>query len=135
MSLVILAVAALAAPTATAQAAAAPAAKPVPMVVLVEAPSKAGADVEAWAKELRTALAARKDEFRLAKPGEKAELVVRIDSVATGEGDSHSMNAALVLGKSTRPFNLSYAGEVHPQAEALARNLRKLIDQMKKAES
>ena len=43
------------------------------------------------------------------------------------------MNGALVLGKSARPFNLSYPGEMAPQAEKLARNLRKLADQMKAA--
>ena len=131
MKLVILAVATLTASTAAAPTATEPAAKPVPLVVQVDAPSGSGADVEAWAKELRTALAARKDEFRLAKAGEKAELVVRIDSVTKGESDTHVMNAALVLGKTIKPFNLSYAGAVRPQAEALARNLRKLADQVK----
>jgi hypothetical protein len=105
--------------------------KPVPMVARVEAAKGGGAEVETWARELRAALAERKDEFRLAKPDEKAELVVRIDSVARGEGDTHSMSGALVLGKTTKSFNLSYPGESAPQAQALARNLRKLADGMK----
>jgi hypothetical protein len=34
------------------------------------------------------------------------------------------MQGALVLGESAREFKLAYRGEVRPQAEALARNLR-----------
>jgi len=109
------------------------AAKPVPMSVEVRTAAKAEAPVQAWAKELRAALDQRKDEFRRAKPGESAELVVRIDSVAPGSGGVQVLNGALVMGKSSRPFNLSYPGEVAPQAEKLARNLRKLADQMKAA--
>jgi hypothetical protein len=86
--------------------------------------------VQAWAKELRAALDQRKDEFRPAKPGEAAELVVRIDSVAAGAGGAQVMNGALVMGKNARPFNLSYPGEPAPQAEKLARNLRKYAEQM-----
>ena len=130
MRFVTLAVSIFAASTASA----APAAKPVPLVVRVDAATPGGPEVEAWAKELRAAIATHKDELRLAKAGEKAELTVRIDSVAKGEGDTHSMNGAFVLGKTTRPFNLSYPGEAGPQAEALARNLRKYADQMKAAD-
>ena len=108
-------------------------AKAVPMAVEVRTAANAPAPVQAWAKELRAALDQRKDEFRRAKPGESAELVVRIDSVAPGSGGAQAMNGALVMGKSARPFNLSYPGEVAPQAEKLARNLRKLADQMKAA--
>jgi hypothetical protein len=108
-------------------------AKAVSMAVEVRTAANAPAPVKAWAKELRTALDQRKDEFRRAKPGEAAELVVRIDSVAPGSGGVQVLNGALVMGKSSRPFNLSYPGEVAPQAEKLARNLRKLADQMKVA--
>jgi hypothetical protein len=108
-------------------------AQAVPMAVEVRTAEKAAAPVQAWARELRAALDARKDEFRRAKPGERAELVVRIDTVAPGEGGVQVMNGALVMGKSTRPFNLSYPGEVAPQAEKLARNLRKYAEQMKAA--
>jgi hypothetical protein len=87
--------------------------------------------VQAWVKELRTALEARKDEFRLAKVDETAELVVRIDSLGKGQDDLRVMNGSLLMGKVSRPFNLSYPGEVAPHAEKLARNLRKYADQMK----
>jgi hypothetical protein len=126
-----LAVVVLAAQTASGEPPATSPPKPRVMVVEVDTAAGGGTEVEAWAKELRTALAARKDEFHLAKRGEKAEFTVRINSVAKGEGDTHSMNGALVLGKTTKPFNLTYPGEVGPQAQALARNLRKLADQMK----
>jgi hypothetical protein len=113
----------------------APAAKIVPMTVQVEAAAGASADAgaQAWVKELRSALEARKGEFRLPKKTETAELVVRIDSLAKGQNDSHVMNGALLMGKATHSFNLSYPGDVAPQAEKLARNLRKLADQMKAA--
>ena len=109
------------------------AAKPVPMSVEVRTDAKAEAPVQAWANELRAALDQRKDEFRRAKPGESAELVVRVDSVVPGPDGAQVMKGALALGKNSRPFNLSYAGEAAPQAEKLARNLRKLADQMKTA--
>lgn len=109
------------------------AAKVVPMTVEVRTDAKAGPPVQAWAKELRAALEQRKDEFRAAKPGESPELVVRIDSVVPGTGGAQVMNGALAMGKGSRPFNLSYTGEVAPQAEKLARNLRKLADQIKAA--
>jgi hypothetical protein len=63
-----------------AQAAVAPP-KVVPMTVEVRTAPKAGAEVESWAKELRAALGARKEDFRLAKAGEKVEFVVLLDSV------------------------------------------------------
>jgi hypothetical protein len=107
--------------------------KAAPMTVRVETAATADAAAQAWASDLRTALAARKDEFRPVKPGEAAELVVRIDSVAKGQAGASVMNGALVLGKTTKPFNLSYSGEAMPQAERLARNLRRLADQMKAA--
>jgi hypothetical protein len=126
--LVMLALAALVAP----QAPAAPA-KAVPMTFEVRTPAKAEAPAQNWAKELRAALGQRKDEFRPAKAGETAELVVRIDSVVPGASGSHVLNGALVMDKKAHPFNLSYPGEAGPQAEKLARNLRKYADQMKTA--
>ena len=95
------------------------------------AAARADAGVQAWVKELRAALETRKDEFRLTKKDETAELVVRIDSVGKSQNDLQVMNGAFLMGKSSRPFNLSYPGEVAPQAEKLARNLRKYADQMK----
>ena len=125
-----------AAQAAAAQAPAATPAKVTPMTVEVQAAAgAAGADagVQAWVKELRTALEARKDEFRLAKKGETAELVVRIDSLGKGQNDLQVMNGTLLIGKGSHPFNLTYPGEVAPQAEKLARNLRKYADQLKTA--
>ena len=116
-----------------AQTPAAAPAKIAPMSVQVEAAAKADAGVQAWVKELRAVLEARKDEFRPAKKGETAELVVRIDSVGKGQNDLQVMAGTLLMGKRSHPFNLSYPGETAPQAEALARNLRKYADQMKAA--
>ena len=116
-----------------AQTPAAALAKIAPMSVQVEAAAKADAGVQAWVKELRAALEARKDEFRLAKKGETPDLVVRIDSVGKGQNDLQVMVVTLLMAKSSHPFNLSYPGETGPQAEILARNLRKYADQMKAA--
>jgi hypothetical protein len=129
MPLTTFVLAALLAPQAPAGPAPAAPAKVVPMTVLVEADAKA-AGTEEWAKELRTALAARKGEFRLARPGEKAELVVRIESLGKAQDGTPVMNGALVLGEARRAFAYGYR-DVKVQAEALARNLRKIADQMK----
>jgi hypothetical protein len=120
----------LAPPPPAGQAPAAPA-KVVPMTVRVEAEAKV-AGTEEWAKELGTALAARKDEFRLVRPGEKAELVVRIESLGKAQDGTPVMNGALVMGEAKRGFAYGYR-DVKVQAEALARNLRKIADQMKTA--
>lgn len=137
MTFVTLALAALfagQAPASQAPRAPAPAApaKAVPMAVQVQAAASGDATVRTWAKELRAALEARKDEFRFAKPGEAPELVIRIDSVGRGQGNAEVMNGAFVLGKTTRPFNYSFK-DVRAEAEKLARNLRKIAEQMKAA--
>jgi hypothetical protein len=106
------------------------AAKAAPMTVQVETSAKDAPGVAEWARELRTALEARKDEFRLAKPGEKAELVVRLDSVGGDPSGASVLNGALVLGEVKRPFRYGFTN-VRAEAEKLARNLRKLADQMK----
>ena len=121
-----------AAQAAAAQSPAAAPAKAAPMTVQVEAAAGGDASVQAWVKELRAALEARKDEFRLAKKGETAEFVVRIDSLGKAQDGTPVLNAALVLGKTTRPFAYGFT-DVKVQAEALARNLRKYADQMKAA--
>lgn len=120
-----------AAQAAAAQPAVAAPAKPAPMSVQVQAAAGADAGAQAWVKELSTALAARKDEFRLAKDGETAEFVVRIDSLAKGQNDLHVVNGAFLIGKGSHPFNLTYPGDVAAQAEKLARNLRKYADRLK----
>jgi len=116
---------------ATGSAPAAPAKKTVPMTCAVQADAKGGAAAKAWADELRTAVESRKDEFRAPKAGEKPELVVRVDSVATVANGSSMMSGALVVGGSPHPFSLTYKGPSAAQTEALARNLRKYAEQMK----
>jgi hypothetical protein len=112
-------------------AAKAEAAKPVPMSVKVETAARGGASVEDWAKELRSALAARKDEFRLATEKEKPEFVVRLDSVgSSANGGTPLLTGALLLGTANRPFTYTFTN-VHAEAEKLARNLRHVADQMK----
>jgi hypothetical protein len=106
------------------------AAKAAPMSVQVQASAKESPGVAEWTSELRTALAARKDEFRLAKPGERAEFVVRIDSVDGPQDGTSFLNGALVLGEAKRSFRYSFTN-VRAEAEKLARNLRKVADQMK----
>ena len=103
------------------------------MCVAVEAAPTAGAAGQQWAQELRTALEPRKDEFRAPRKGEKPELVVRIDSVAPAPKGGNVMTGALVEGPRMRPFNVSYPGEIRPQAEALSRSLRRFAEQMKSA--
>lgn len=121
-----------AAQAAAAQSPAAAPAKVAPMTVQVEAAAGGDAGVQVWVKELRAALETRKDEFRLAKKGETAEFVVRIDSLGKAQDGTPVLNAALVLGKTTRPFAYGFT-DVKVQAQALARNLRKFADQMKAA--
>lgn len=111
----------------------APAAKTTPLIVEVLAAPSSGAGAHAWEKELRAALALRKEEFRLAKPGEKAELSLLVDSLAKGQGDTSVLTGVLTSGKARRPFNLTYTGEIFPQAEKLARGLRKIAEQMRTA--
>lgn len=107
---------------------------PVPSIsVHVQVPEEAGPEAAAWAEELRTAVTDGHGELRLAPTPEEGVVVVRIDSVETGvktdpepegEGETSLMQGALVLGESAREFKLAYKGDVRPQAEALARNLR-----------
>lgn len=112
--------------------AAAPA-KAVPMTVDVRADAKADAAVQAWAKELRAALGARRDEFRLAAAGETPEFVVQLDSVGKRADGTPVLNGSFVLGKAApRPFDYGFT-DVRAEAEKLARNLRKYADQMKAA--
>jgi hypothetical protein len=128
MTLAMLALAALF----PAQAPAAPA-KAIPMTVDVRTETKADAAVQNWAKELRTALGARKQEFRLVAPGETPEFVVRLDSIGKRQDGTPVLKGAFVLGKAApRPFDYGFT-DVRTEAEKLARNLRKYADQMKSA--
>ena len=116
---------------ATGPAPAAAAKKLVPMTFQVVADARGGAAAKAWADELRTAVEARKDEFRSSRPGEKPDVLVRVDSVAPVANGANVMNGALVVGGTPHPFNLSYRGPSSPQTDKLARNLRSLAEQMK----
>ena len=128
MTLVTLALAALL----PAQSATAPA-KATPLSVEVRTAPKAGADVEGWAKELRTALAARKQEFRPSRPGEKAEFVVQLDSIGKRADGTPVLNGSFAVGSGKpRPFSYGFT-DVKAEAEKLARNLRGYADQMKAA--
>ena len=104
--------------------------KPTPMSVRVDVSAKGGPAVEDWAKELRTALDARKEEFHLATAKEKAEFVVQLDSVGTAATGTPVLGGQLLLGEAKRPFTYSFTN-VRTDAEKLARNLRTVADQMK----
>ena len=132
MLLTTLVLAVLLAPQAPAGPAPDAPAKAVPLTVRVETPAKADEATQAWARELLAALEARKDEFRPARPGEQAELAVRIESLGKATDGTPVMNGTLVLGTTERAFSYGYR-DVKVQAEALARNLRKIADQMKAA--
>ena len=128
MTLATLALAALS----SGQAAAAPP-RVVPMTVDVRTAPSAGAEVAGWAKELRTALGARKEEFRLARAGEKAEFVVLLESIGKRPDGTPVLNGSFALGGGKpRPFNYGFS-DVRTEAEKLARNLRGYADQMKAA--
>jgi hypothetical protein len=101
------------------------------LIVRVVATPGSGGD--AWAKELRAAVGERTDELELAADDGAADFVVRINKVQRdakfspeppGEGETLVMRGGFVRGDKTREFTLGYRGEVRPQAEALARNLR-----------
>ena len=116
-----------------AEPAQAPAAKTAPMSVAVDVAAGSSAGAHAWEKELRAALEARKDEFRVVKPGGKAELVVRVVALAKGQGESSVMNGMLLVGSQGTAFNLTYSGEIRVQAENFARKLRAWAEKLKTA--
>lgn len=118
--------------TAAPPAAAAPHAAPVPVFVLL--PDSPSPEVEAWARELGAAIAAGHGGLVMSESAEDARVVVRIDAVETnarvnpeppGEGEVLVMRGAILDGESSRAFSLAYRGSARPQAEALARNLRR----------
>jgi hypothetical protein len=121
-----------AAPQSTA-APAAPRAAGAVMSVAVEVAAAAGAAGQQWGLELRTALEPRRDEFRPARKGEKPELVVKVESVARAPKGGDVMSGALVVGTRVNPFSLTYSGEIRPQAEKLAGNLRRFAEQTRTA--
>jgi len=120
---------------------AAPTPPPVPpLAVHVAVPDEPTDAVTEWAHALETAIGARTGDLRLAADPASAGLVVRILAVgpapegaeAPGEGDAAVMKGALVAGEATREFSLTYRGADAPQAEALARNLHRFGDEMRK---
>lgn len=99
------------------------------MSVDVQAAGSAPEPVRTWVQELKTALTARHDEFRLVRAPQKAELVVKIDSVTPASNGRSVMSGAILVAARARPFNLTYSGPSAPQAEKLARHLRALAEQ------
>lgn len=102
-----------------------------PILVHVVAEKAGDSAAREWVKELRAAIEGRKDELRLTDTKDKAELVVRVDDVQEGEGERHVMRGVLLRGERTQPFSLIYPGSPRPQAEALARNLRRYAEQLR----
>jgi hypothetical protein len=112
----------------------APAPTPVPVAVYVQVPDEPEPAVEAWAQDFTAAILAGQGQLVLAPSPEEATATVRIDGVESGieaspepegEGEITRMKGVLVVGESAREFSLVYRGEARPQAEALARNLRR----------
>jgi len=112
----------------------APVAAPEPVVVHIQMPEDPDPAVLAWAQALSTAITSGQGGLNLAATPEEATAVVRIDTVEKGtevdpepegEGEVSVMRGALVVGERARAFNLVYRGDARPQAEALARNLRR----------
>jgi hypothetical protein len=111
-----------------------PAADATPVAVHIQVPDPAEPAVAAWAQELTAAIASGQGNLVLASTPEEAAATVRIDAVEVGaevspepdgEGEISVMRGALAVGESAREFNLVYRGDARPQAEALARNLRR----------
>jgi hypothetical protein len=101
-----------------------------PITARVDVAPKAGAAVEEWAQQLRAALAARKDEFRVVKPSERARLTVKLDAVEPGkDGQPSKVSGSLAVGEAQRPFTYTFT-DVAADAAKLARNLRPLADKM-----
>jgi hypothetical protein len=103
---------------------------PAPLAVFVQAPTPAGPEGEAWARELRAALGARKDEFHVVRR-EQAQLVVRLEGVDALADGTHVLRGTFLLDGKTQGFTLGYPGPIPSQAERLSRNLRRFADQMK----
>ena len=114
--------------------AAAPApAKPAVMVARVEAASPSTPEITEWVKELRAALEARKDEFRMAKKVEEPELVVRVEAVSRTKEGKHALRLGLFRAKRMHEFSYFYEGKVAAHAAILARNLQGIVNQMEAA--
>jgi len=117
-----------------------PASAAPPLAVHVAVPEDASEAAAAWARALEAAIAARTGDLEVASDAAGAGLVVRVlsvesapgDTEAPGEGEAFVMRGALVAGETTQEFNLTYRGEARAQAEALARNLHRFGDRMRR---
>lgn len=107
---------------------------PAPVSVYVQVGDEPEPAAEAWAQALVGAIQTGQGLLTLAPTPEEATVTVRIDSVESnveavpepeGEGEINRMKGALVVSGSAREFSLVYRGVAQPQAEALARNLRR----------
>lgn len=121
--------------TASTPAPASPAATPQALAVHVQVPEEPEAAVEAWAQALRSAIVSGQGGLTLAATPEEAGAVVLIGTVEkgaeggpapAGEGELYVMRFALVVDDKARELSVVYRGEARPQAEALARNLRRV---------
>ncbi len=100
------------------------------MVARVDTAKPVVTEVEEWAKQLRAAIEARKDEFRMAKRGEEPELRVLVKSVSPAKDGKTALRLALARGEQTHEFSYFYEGKVASHAAILARNLRAIVDNM-----
>jgi hypothetical protein len=140
LSLVVVALMALAACSApeAPEAAATPAAVPQLVPVHIVVPENPDEGISAWSRALADAITSGHGGLTLVQTPEEALVGVRIDvvekgteadPVPEGEGDVEVMRGALLVGEDVHEFNLAYRGDLAPEAEALARNLRKLAVQ------
>ena len=101
----------LVAQTSAAAPAPAPAKKLPPASFEVRADAKGGAAAKAWADELRGFMTARKDEFRAPRPGEKADVVVQVDSVAPAPNGSQEPTAKVISTPRQTTAPIAAAGD------------------------
>jgi hypothetical protein len=111
--------------------------------VFVTLPDSPSPEVEAWARELGAAIAAGHGGLVMSESADDARVVVRIDAVETnarvnpeppGDGEILLMRGAILDGENSRAFSLAYRGSARPQAEALARNLRRFAAEQQAAD-
>ena len=121
-----------------------PAAVPQLVPVHIVVPESPDEGISAWAQALAEAITSGHGGLTLVQTPEEALVGVRIDAVENGteadpvpeaEGEVEVMRGALLVGEDAHEFNLAYRGDVRPEAEALARNLRKLAVQAATAAS
>jgi hypothetical protein len=122
-----------------------PSASPVaPLAVHIALVEGASSSAMGWARTLEEAVTERRGDLQLVADAAAAVVVVRVAAVepvreeggASGEGEAMVVRGALVVGTATpRNFNLTYRGAARVQADALARNLRRLAEETKQLSS